>query len=230
MKIILGFIFFVSQISFLAARHAVFGAKHTLNTVEFCGQTPVGEALSNSKLPSTETRLVQASAEHPRLSTIDYRLRAPLAHDYHISNFEIEYNAETKAIEIIAKIFIDDLEDGIAASGVEEKLYLCTDREIETGDDQIYTYLSNKMNISLDGQSRSFNYIGKEASEDLVAMYCYLEIEDVQSINEITVSNDMLMDLFDDQINIVKLKSKSTGKRGFMMLKKGEHSDTVNLQ
>jgi len=163
------------------------------------------------------------------LITNNSTLRAPFAHDYHISNFEIEYNAETKALEIIAKIFIDDLEDGIAASGVTEKLYLCTDRELATGDDYVYAYLSDKMSIKVDGQSRSFNYIGKEVSEDLVAMYCYLEIEDVQSINEITVSNDMLMELFDDQINIVKLKSKSTGKRGFMMLKKGEHSDTVQL-
>jgi len=86
------------------------------------------------------------------------------------------------------------------------------------------------MNITVDGQEKAFNFIGKETSEDLVAMYCYLEVEDVQSVNEITISNDMLMDLFDDQINIVKLKSKSTGKRGFMMLKKGQHSDTVQLQ
>jgi len=50
-------------------------------------------------------------------------------------------------------------------------------------------------------------------------MYCYLEVEQIPAVNEITISNDMLMEVFDDQINIIKLKSKSTGKRGFMMLK-----------
>ena len=142
----------------------------------------------------------------------------------------LEYNAKTQALEIIAKIFIDDLEEGIAASGIDEKLYLCTEREVESGDEHIYAYISSKMTITVDGEERSFNYIGKETSEDLIAMYCYLEVEEVPSVNEITVSNDMLMELFDDQINIVKLKSKSTGKRGFMMLKKGQHADTVLLQ
>ena len=156
----------------------------------------------------------------------------PLAaalHDYHMSNIDIEYNAETQALEIIAKIFIDDLEDGIAASGVEEKLYLCTDREVETGDDQVYAYLQDKMKINVNGADVSFNFIGKETSEDLVAMYCYLEVEQVLSVNEISVSMDLLMEVFEDQVNVIKLKSKSTGKRGFMMLKKGKHSDTVQL-
>ena len=154
---------------------------------------------------------------------------ADKAHDYHISNFEIEYNGETNALEIIAKIFIDDLEDGIAASGVEEKLYLCTDREIESSDQHIYDYLQEKVKINIDGVDVFFNYIGKEASEELLAMYCYLEVENVTEVNEITISNEMLMEIFDDQINIIKLKSKSTGKRGFMMLKKGAHADTVQL-
>jgi len=179
---------------------------------------------------STCTTGEHVAFENHGLSTFDLRL--PLAaalHDYHMSNIDIEYNAETQALEIIMKIFIDDLEDGIKASGVEEKLYLCTDREVETGDVQVYTYLQEKMKLNVDGEAVSFNYIGKETSEDLVAMYCYLEVEDVPFVNEITVSNDMLMEVFDDQINIIKLKSKSTGKRGFMMLKKGAHSDTAKL-
>jgi len=161
------------------------------------------------------------------LCMMQIRAFSPIVHDYHISNFEIEWNAETKALEIIAKIFIDDLEDGIAASGVEEKLFLCTDREIEAGDDHIFAYLTDKMAINVNGEDVSYNYIGKEVSEDLVALYCYLEVENVESVEEITISNDMLMELFDDQINLIKLKSKSTSQRGFMMLKKGQHSDTV---
>lgn len=170
----------------------------------------------------------QAAREVSPSSTTNM-LKIDGLHDYHISNIEIEYNAETQALEIIMKIFIDDLEDGIAESGVEEKLYLCTDREIEDGDYFVYDYLQSKMKINVDGKDVGFNYIGKETSEDLVAMYCYLEVEDITKVGEITISNDMLMEVFDDQVNIVKLKSKSTGKRGFMMLKKGQHSDTAQL-
>jgi len=156
-------------------------------------------------------------------------LLAPTIHDYHLSNIEIEFNEDAQALQIIMKIFIDDLEDGIAASGVEEKLYLRTEREIEAGDQHVFDYLTKKMIIHVDGAEVHFNYIGKETSEDLIAMYCYLEVENISSVTEITVSNDMLMELFDDQINIVKLKSTATGKRGFMMLKKGQHSDTAEL-
>lgn len=150
-------------------------------------------------------------------------------HDYHLTNIEVEYNDDDQALQMILKIFIDDLEDGIANAGIDEKLYLCTDRESENGDAHIYAYLQEKFKLTIDGEAMDFTYVGKETSEDLVAMYCYLEIENLTSVSEITISNDMLMELFDDQVNIIKIKSRASGKKGFMMLKKGDHTDTVQL-
>ena len=212
MNFILGIVFFVTQVSGLGFGHQALGLRGSIDASAICEQSTVGGAIGSHNLT---------------LTTYNLKLPEFTAHDYHISNFEIEYNAETKALEIIAKIFIDDMEDGIANSGVEEKLYLCTDREIESGDDYVFNYLTEKLKINVNGQDVSFNFIGKEVGEELVAMYCYLEVENIASVEEITISNDMLMELFDDQINIIKLISKSNSKRGFMMLKKGAHSDTV---
>ncbi|MBT8220429.1 MAG: hypothetical protein KJP00_11415 [Bacteroidia bacterium] len=153
----------------------------------------------------------------------------PFAHDFHLSNVEIEYNAKAQSLQMIMHLFIDDLEDGIAQSGVDKKLYLCTEREVEGADQYIRDYISSKFSVSVDGQPMEYVFLGKETSEDIVAMDCYLEIENLNSVSEIEISNDLLMEVFDDQVNIIKLKSTLTGKKGFMMLKKGSHTDTVQL-
>ena len=94
MRFIVGILLIVSQMGVLGASHEASGVRDMRSTPE-------------ETWPSTES----------------HRPRSAIAlHDYHISNFEIEYNAETNALEIIAKIFIDDMEDGNANSGVEEKL------------------------------------------------------------------------------------------------------------
>lgn len=158
-----------------------------------------------------------------------WSLAPPPPHDYHLSNVEIEYNAKAQALQIIMHIFIDDLEDAIANAGVEQKLYLCTDREVEDADQYISDYISSKFAIMVDDKPVDYVFLGKETSPDIIAMDCYLEVEDLTSASEIAISNDLLMEVFEDQVNIIKLKSTLTGKKGFMMLKKGSHSDIVQL-
>ncbi len=136
-------------------------------------------------------------------------------HDLHISNCEIEYKAEDTTLQISLRIFIDDLETALVNRGAED-LYLFTKKEHAEAEDKIIAYIHDMVKLEVDGQAIEYNYIGKEMSDDLAAVWCYLEIEDVDINTSLSIENRILMDLYDDQRNIVKVKLSKTKKGHFL--------------
>lgn len=47
------------------------------------------------------------------------------------------------------------------------------------------------------------NYLGKEYENDMV--FLYVELPGIDAISSITVKDDMLMDVFEDQKNIINI-------------------------
>ena len=138
-----------------------------------------------------------------------------LVHDLHISNCEIEYKEEDTTLQISLRIFIDDLELALVNRGAED-LFLCTKREHTEAEVYILDYLHDMVKLEVDGQTIEYDYIGKEMSDDLAAVWCYLEIENIDINTSMTIENRILMDLYDDQRNIVKVKLSKTKKEHFL--------------
>ena len=123
-------------------------------------------------------------------------------HNIHLSKTEIKYKSDQAAIQISMHIFIDDLENAIQLDGTENPR-LCTDREAVNAEDLILKYLNQNFNILIDGAKANYDFIGKELSGDLMAVWCYLEITDVDYFDEVLIINNILHDLFEDQKNII---------------------------
>lgn len=139
-------------------------------------------------------------------------LTHPMVHEFHFGKFEIEHNEENSSLEVSMYLFIDDLEEGIISNQGLEKLHLCTDKEIDTANEAMLKYLSDNFLISQNDETLKMNFIGKEISEDLTAVWCYLEIIIPKGANEIKLSNSILMEKFEDQKNLVRFKSEKLGK------------------
>jgi len=138
-----------------------------------------------------------------------------MVHDLHISKCDIEYNEENTTLHISLRIFIDDLEAALLNRGAED-LFLCTKKEHEEAELHIVNYLHDMVKLVIDDEEIEFNYIGKEISDDLAAVWCYLEIENININNTLSIENRVLMDLFEDQRNIVKVKLSKTKKEHFL--------------
>ncbi len=123
-------------------------------------------------------------------------------HKFYVSLCMIDHNPETSALEITMKIFTDDLEYGI--TGSQDFYGLGTSEEPADSDSLIFSYILENFKVNLDGNCMKLNYIGKEVEVDVT--WIYIEIEKVEFIGRIEVSNNMLTELFDDQINIVNVK------------------------
>lgn len=149
-------------------------------------------------------------------------------HEFHLSKCDINYSQEDKALQISLRIFIDDLEEAIAKVKNQENLKLCTTKEVANADSILVDYLSDNLTINIDDQIYDLAYVGKEVSEDLLAVWCYFEITDVSPKEIIQIENKILIETFSDQSNVVALKYSNDKKEHFLM-KKGETSGTLQL-
>ena len=147
-----------------------------------------------------------------------------IAHKFYLSVTEIEYKKEKKDLQIVSKVFIDDFKN------VLEKRYgetITLSKEAEAGpvNPLIQKYLSAKFKISVDGKPVSLNYLGKKYDKDQLILF--IEAENLEPFKEISITNAVLTDMFDDQKNVVNVKIGKEVKS--LMLRRDTETNVLNF-
>lgn len=146
------------------------------------------------------------------------------SHKFYVSLVQVQFNPENKALEITMKIFTDDLE--YAISGSKLTYGLGTETEPPQADSVLFNYVKNNFKIKINGQYFSPVYIGKEVEMDVT--WIYTEVEGVELINSIEVSDRMLTELFEDQVNLINLKY--LGQKKGILLSRNKTSGLIQLK
>jgi hypothetical protein len=142
-------------------------------------------------------------------------------HDIHLSNTLIHYKSDESAIQLTVKIFADDLEMAIKSQyGKEIKLFSGT--ELHETDSLLHLY------INVAGNSLGNVFVGKELSEDLSSVWCYLEYTNVKDLQSFTNKNSILTEFFDDQRNMVMVK-KDNVRKAHYTFNKGDAQKVFEL-
>ena len=140
----------------------------------------------------------------------------------------VEYNPQEQALQMSMHVFIDDLELALAERGADS-LYICTKMESSDAEYYLGRYLEEQVQFAIDGQPVSFRFLGKEISEDMQAVWCYLEVRDLPPFREMTVTYDVLLDLYDDQKNIMHIVGPNR-QEGTLLFRKGYRTETVTFK
>jgi hypothetical protein len=134
---------------------------------------------------------------------------APVPHKFYLSNTSIEFNAQTRAIEITSKIFTDDLEQAIEAQCYKyHSLYPQTPEVYEL----VKKYIGEKLNLQVGGRNVVLNFLGYSVENDMTTLFLegnYFEP------NLVIVNNTILLDLYTDQQNIVEVRWNGQSKREY---------------
>lgn len=146
-------------------------------------------------------------------------------HDFHVSVMRIDHNPETQSLEVALKLFIDDLESSLELLGAPP-VKLGTEQEHPETDAFLFNYLNNRLSFSVNGEEKSLTYVGKETEIDVV--WCYFEVKDVPHLRELHLRNQLLVEQFDDQSNLVHIYAGTEQKS--MLLRKGSEEDTVQFK
>lgn len=131
-------------------------------------------------------------------------------HPVHISVTEISYSEKDKALQIISRLFIDDLELSIRAQRKEPDLDLLEPKNGLTTQQLVINYLNEHFRVKLEGKLCKFKFLAVER-EDL-SLIAYIEIEGVKKVKSLEVFNDAIMGTHDDQSNLVHVTYKSPVK------------------
>ena len=132
-------------------------------------------------------------------------------HDFHLSKTEVHYNVHNQSLEVTLHIFIDDLELAMGQLGMDS-VYISTHRERADADSLIHQYLKTAFAVEVDGQPVTFSFLGKEESEDLIAIWCYLEGLHVSDPKEVVIRNSVLTEIYEDQKNMVSFTTNQIRK------------------
>ena len=122
------------------------------------------------------------------------------AHPIHVSVCDIEYDKANQALEVVQRIFVDDLEKAVRLHSGKQSL----DIGLEDAKVHIQAYIVDKLHIRVNGKAVSYAYLGHEIEGE--ALYAYIEIEKVKKLSELEVTSEILTAMYDDQVNLVHVK------------------------
>ncbi|EAY28822.1 DUF6702 family protein [Microscilla marina] len=159
------------------------------------------------------------------LISISLASHAPIhsnKHEFHTSIAEIEYNNQSKAFEVSLRVFIDDFEKALGSLSGKKETLDKSDKHHQL----IMKYIRQRFFITnRRGKKKEMTLIGKEFKTD--AVWLYIEIPFRESLRKATFTNSILMEHFDDQVNIINLQYK--GKKESFLFRKNKLVQGVNI-
>ena len=116
----------------------------------------------------------------------------------------MEYNTTTKSLQVVIKLFADDLELVLEKEN-DTKVDLGLENQTSDLSKMISSYLSKHFIIEQDKGSIRFSYVGEEIDKDYV--WVYIEYENFKFQEESLLTNTLLISYFPEQTNKVNYKN-----------------------
>ena len=148
------------------------------------------------------------------------------AHKFYVSVTNVGYSEEEASLQIISRIFIDDLEAALKAR-YEIDAALATPAELQEADRYIERYFNAKFTVYINGAPREYTFLGKRYDKDLIV--CYIEVGGLEreTLESVGIQNEILTELFDEQKNLVHFKV--LGKKKSFVLVRENNKGMLNL-
>lgn len=143
------------------------------------------------------------------------------AHTFHTSLTVLDYNAETKSVEITMQLFTHDL-----VQVLEKKHKKRIDLEKKENEQLIFDYLKENFFLrNAEEVSLKLNWVGKELEIDKI--YIYLEIPIEGSLEGKKLQNTIFFESFEEQTNLVICKFEQ--KKADLLFKVGDKLKEIQV-
>lgn len=123
-------------------------------------------------------------------------------HPLHVSVTEITLDEKEKELEIVLRVFTDDLELAMRNATGDPELNLLSPANTNI-DKLAWEYLQPRFTLSVDGKPQPVKYLGHEQSEDVFIFY--IQAQPVKKFKTINITNSIITELYDDQSNLINM-------------------------
>ncbi|HYC84407.1 MAG TPA: DUF6702 family protein [Chryseosolibacter sp.] len=148
-----------------------------------------------------------------------------LAHPIHVTVTEIEFDQSDKRLEIMMRVFMDDFELALREHLGQPELDVM-DPAKGLRKEMADSYLKQHFRVLLDNRLQKFEYLGHETESD--AFIFYIEVPNIRKFKTITIHNDILTGIHEDQSNLVHVTVN--GKTRSLRLTRTTPSDKISFE
>jgi len=131
------------------------------------------------------------------------------AHPFYVSISSITFNPQKKQVEISCRLFYDDLELALK-NQMKQRIDVINPKNKQQADSTISQYIRNNFRLKVNGKPVELRYLGYEIIDDVA--WCYLYSDQISSINQLEVTNQLLYQDFKRQSNIMHVQVGKTKK------------------
>ena len=126
-------------------------------------------------------------------------------HPIHLTVTDVEHDTDRQALEFSTKIFLDDLEFAIRDELGEPFIDITDPGEGRTTEALVRAFVLDRLTVRVNDKEEKIDYLGGEIDGD--AMIIYYQILGVKKLKTLEVSNRIFLERFDDQVNMIHLKT-----------------------
>ncbi len=137
-------------------------------------------------------------------------------HKFYLSVSEITYSDSDEKLRVVSRIFIDDL-DAVLLERYDVDSKLTTKFEHKMADFYLEKYIREKLVIKANDSILEYRILGKKVNNDQLVFFIEANLH-IESLDSLFVQNEMMMDLFEEQQNIVHIFLKGK-KKSFMLIR-----------
>ena len=133
----------------------------------------------------------------------------PYAHPFYVSVVEVNHNAKDATLEISCKLFAEDAQTTLQ-NDYKTTVDFEQPQQAKKNDALISDYIQKHLSVRTDGKPQTLHYVGFE--RDAESLYGYFEVPNVASVKTIDLTNSLLYDFSDQQVNIMHVMVGSVRK------------------
>lgn len=145
-------------------------------------------------------------------------------HPFYVAVTEINHNATDKTLEISCKMFSEDIEQALEKT-FNTTLDISVEKDKANFEKYLPDYIGKHLAINVDGKPAKLKFIGFETEKE--SAYCYFEVDNIASVKKIDLSNSILHDFTEEQINIMHVTVN--GKRQSVKLNYPDKTSSLNF-
>lgn len=121
-------------------------------------------------------------------------------HPFYVAVTEVTQNGAEKTLEVSCKFFADDFEETLQKA-YKTPLDINAAGQKEKFDQYIPDYINRHLAFTADGKPLKLSYVGFEKEKESV--FVYFEVLNAPLVKQLQVSNSLLHDFKNEQINIM---------------------------
>jgi len=127
-----------------------------------------------------------------------------LFHPFFVSMTEFDYNAKDKELEISVRIFTDDFENTLRKLHPGVKVDILHPANAQQMNEFITDYIQKHLVLQLNGKPVTISFAGYEQQSE--SIWSYFEINGINGVQKLDVTNNLLHDYSANQINMMHIK------------------------